>query len=375
MKKILMLIVVAVGISLPSQAQVKFGLKGGLNLTSMSFNENAVDNALKNKAGFFVGPTVKIGLPVTGLSVDASALYDQRESKIESNGQEATLKSQSLQVPINIRYGVGLGSVANLFAFAGPQFGFNLGDKTKEIYKNAMDWTLRSSNISANVTAGEAGGFEYYITPKNGDQTVWEGAPGASYSNSNGVTWNLSEAGKLKDGWIYTLKFTVWPSQEAYDLIADLNNGKKTMTEDQLEAAGIANNGGVYTLKTNTHLYTTFKDLEGNEYRKVNDYREEAMNLPTKTISIKKEWPENFLDQYGVATYRDEDGNEKTATEITLTLERDSEDYLDVTVNSEDGWQKDDVYISCGQIVVKDGNADIKEVGHDFTRQSPRNSY
>ena len=227
------------------------------------------------------------------------------------------------------------------------------------------------SNISANVTAGEAGGFEYYITPKNGDQTVWEGAPGASYSNSNGVTWNLSEAGNLKDGWIYTLKFTVWPSQDAYDLIADLNNGKKMMTEDELEAAGIANNGGVYTLKTNTHLYTTFKDLEGNEYRKVNDYREEAMNLPTKTISIKKEWPDNFLDQYGAATYRDEDGNEKTATEITLTLERDSEDYLDVTVNSEHGWQKDDVYISCGQIVVKDGNADIKEVGHDYKVVEP----
>ena len=154
MKKILMLIVVAVGISLPSQAQVKFGLKGGLNLTSMSFNENAVDNALKNKAGFFVGPTVKIGLPVTGLSVDASALYDQRESKLEQNGQEATLKSQSLQVPINIRYGVGLGSVANLFAFAGPQFGFNLGDKSKEIFNSALDWTLRSSNISANVGLG-----------------------------------------------------------------------------------------------------------------------------------------------------------------------------------------------------------------------------
>lgn len=227
------------------------------------------------------------------------------------------------------------------------------------------------SNISANVTAGEAGGFEYYITPKNGDQTVWEGAPGASYSNSNGVTWNLSEAGNLKDGWIYTLKFTVWPSQKAYDLIADLNNHKQTMTEDELEAAGIAKNGGVYTLKTNTHLYTTFKDLEGNEYRKVNDYREEAMNLPTKTISIKKEWPANFLDEYGAATYRDEDGNEKTATEITLTLERDSEDYLDVTVNSEYGWQKDDVYISCGQIVVKDGNADIKEVGHDYKVVEP----
>lgn len=155
MKKILMLIVVAVGISLPSQAQVKFGLKGGLNLTSMSFNKSSAENAIKNKAGFFIGPTVKIGLPVTGLSVDASALYDQRESKMEGvNGQEETLKSQSLQVPINIRYGVGLGSVANLFAFAGPQFGFNLGDKSKEIFNNALDWTLRSSNVSANVGLG-----------------------------------------------------------------------------------------------------------------------------------------------------------------------------------------------------------------------------
>ena len=43
MKKILMLIVVAVGISLPSQAQVKFGLKGGLNLTSMSFNKSSAE--------------------------------------------------------------------------------------------------------------------------------------------------------------------------------------------------------------------------------------------------------------------------------------------------------------------------------------------
>jgi hypothetical protein len=44
MKKILMLIVVAVGISLPSQAQVKFGLKGGLNLTNLSMSESIGNN-------------------------------------------------------------------------------------------------------------------------------------------------------------------------------------------------------------------------------------------------------------------------------------------------------------------------------------------
>ena len=154
MKKVLMLVFAAVALSLPSQAQVKFGLKGGLNLTSMSFSESGAKDAVKNNAGFFVGPTVKIGLPLSGLSLDASALYDQRQAKMTVDGTEETLKSQTLQVPINIRYGVGLGSVVNLFAFAGPQFGFNLGDKSKEIFNSALDWTLRSSNVSANVGLG-----------------------------------------------------------------------------------------------------------------------------------------------------------------------------------------------------------------------------
>ena len=153
MKKVLVLLFAAVSFSMPSQAQVKFGLKGGLNLTSISASGSLSDN-LKNKEGFFVGPTIKIGLPVTGLSLDASALYDQRSAKVEINNAESTIKSQSVQIPLNIRYGVGLGSVANLFAFAGPQFGFNLGDKNKKILDEVTNWTLRSSNISANVGIG-----------------------------------------------------------------------------------------------------------------------------------------------------------------------------------------------------------------------------
>ena len=133
------------------------------------------------------------------------------------------------------------------------------------------------SNISANVAAGEAGAFEYYITPKNGTQQEWTEtwsttnnypkAPGASYDKANGVTWDLGEIGTLKDGWEYTVKFTVWPSQAAYDLIADLNNGLKDfddLTEEQQASIDGSKESG-YTLKTNTHLYTTFTDLEGNE--------------------------------------------------------------------------------------------------------------
>ena len=80
------------------------------------------------------------------------------------------------------------------------------------------------TNVSAAVS-GSAGGFKYYITPKGGTETVWTDAPSAAYSSSNGVTWDLSKSGVLADGTVYSLEFTVWPSQAAYDLLANLSNG------------------------------------------------------------------------------------------------------------------------------------------------------
>ena len=207
MKKVLTLIVMAVAFAMPSQAQTKFGIQAGLNLTNISdFSLDAagIENAIQSKAGFFVGPTVKFTLPIVGLGIDAAALYDQREAK--TNGE--TLKSQSIQIPINVRYGFGLGSMAELFAFAGPQFGFNIGDKTKS-WKDATntknyDWTLRSSNISANIGIGAtilsklqlkvnyniALGKTGDIEVKDGTNAVWDVITGKAKANA----WQVSAA-------------------------------------------------------------------------------------------------------------------------------------------------------------------------------------
>lgn len=142
-----------------AQAQVQFGIKGGLNVTSMSLDKDKLLDT-ENQAGFFIGPTVKFTLPIVGLGIDASALYDQREAKIKGdiNGNKvetsSKLKTQAINIPINLRYGVGLGSVANVFFFAGPQFGFNVGDKNKSIFQDAAGWKLKSSNFSVNVGLG-----------------------------------------------------------------------------------------------------------------------------------------------------------------------------------------------------------------------------
>lgn len=142
-----------------AQAQVQFGIKGGLNVTSMSLDKDKLLDT-ENQAGFFIGPTVKFTLPIVGLGIDASALYDQREAKIKGdiNGNKvetsSKLKTQAINIPINVRYGVGLGSVANVFFFAGPQFGFNVGDKNQSLLKDAAEWKLKSSNFSVNVGLG-----------------------------------------------------------------------------------------------------------------------------------------------------------------------------------------------------------------------------
>lgn len=155
MKKIFttLLVAAALMMGITAKAQVKFGVKGGVNVTSMSFNNSVFDAS--NRTGFFIGPTVKIQLPLVGLGIDASALYDQREAKVKVDNYTSnqTLRCQAINVPINLRYGWGLSSLANVFLFAGPQFGFNVGKKNQDLIENTS-WSVKNSNFSVNVGAG-----------------------------------------------------------------------------------------------------------------------------------------------------------------------------------------------------------------------------
>ena len=198
MKKILTLVVLLTTITVAAQAQVKFGVKGGLNITSMKLDKSVADKS--NQAGFFIGPTVKFTLPVVGLGIDAAALYDQRSAKV----LDETLKQQSIQIPINLRYGIGLGSTASFYIFAGPQFGFAIGDKVTELANDAADWRLKDSNLSANVGLGLmllnhlqisanyniALGTTGEVDVNNAVNTAWNTAIGKAKANA----WQLSVA-------------------------------------------------------------------------------------------------------------------------------------------------------------------------------------
>ena len=83
----------------------------------MSIDKKVFDSS--NQTGFFIGPTLKFSLPLIGLGIDIAALYDQRSAKV----------SDAKENDGNLRYGIGLGSLTSIYFAAGPQFGFNVGDK------------------------------------------------------------------------------------------------------------------------------------------------------------------------------------------------------------------------------------------------------
>ena len=157
MKKVLSIVflVAAMLFAANANAQIKFGLKGGLNVTSMSFSEEVFDAS--NKTGFFVGPMVKVTVPIVGLSFDAAALYDQKEADVKyaAEGElgKVNVKQQSINIPVNVRYGFGLSSLAYIFLFAGPQWGINVGNKNFK-WNESSSYSLKKSNFSVNVGAG-----------------------------------------------------------------------------------------------------------------------------------------------------------------------------------------------------------------------------
>lgn len=208
MKKLFTLALVALGMmaAKPSEAQIKFGLKGGLNITDMSMDSKVLDAS--NRTGFFIGPSVKFTLPIVGLGIDAAALYDQRESKLKLDAENQTgtdyssnkVKQQAINIPINLRYGFGLGSLASIYLAAGPQFGFNVGDKDFN-WTKGTSYKLKSTNFSVNVGAGVSLikhleiGFNYNIAcGKTGEVTTSKVAQEIFTGEGKSNAWQISAA-------------------------------------------------------------------------------------------------------------------------------------------------------------------------------------
>lgn len=193
MKKIFgaLMIAVCIGMAMPAQAQIHFGVKGGLNLSKASFS-NVGDNFKKdNFTGFFIGPMAEFNIPIVGLGVDAALLFAQRGIKVSEGNEDYTVKQNGIDIPVNLKYTIGLGSLAGIYFAAGPDFYFDFaGNKTIEGVKTDK----KKAEVGINVGAGVKllnhlqVGANYNIPL--GDTAKLEGIDG-SYKTK---TWQVSVA-------------------------------------------------------------------------------------------------------------------------------------------------------------------------------------
>ena len=184
------------------QAQgVKVGVKGGLDIVNMSFDENVFKT--DNKMGWFVGPVVKVSLPVGGLGFDIAALYDVKKYDLTLQQKTETVSQRSVLVPVNARLNFGLGGAAGIYVAAGPQFAFNVGDDYKDIFKDdALQSTfqLKKSNFSVNLGAGVylsdhfEVGFAYNIAVGSTADASWKKGVDAISDESKPKSWQISAA-------------------------------------------------------------------------------------------------------------------------------------------------------------------------------------
>lgn len=170
MRKIISMCALAVAllVAAPAQAQVKFGVKAGLNLSKVKVSTSGaiIGDNLKNdnRAGYFIGPMLDVKVPLIGLGVDGALMYNQRNGKVGAAyaGVETSedLTQHSIAIPVNVKKSWGLGGLASMFVAVGPQFDFTIGGKKwkdmeafgEEVAEDGVKW--KGSNVSLNLGAG-----------------------------------------------------------------------------------------------------------------------------------------------------------------------------------------------------------------------------
>ncbi|NSL89561.1 porin family protein [Chitinophaga solisilvae] len=137
MKKSVLLIAVALVGSMSTFAQVKFGVKAGLNLSGATAKaDDKKVEGLKSATGFHIGGIADISL-AENFSLQPGLIYSQKGFKFEEpfdgpGSQTVTMTSKMsyIEVPVNFLYRANLGS-GKIFGGVGPYFAYGIGGKVK----------------------------------------------------------------------------------------------------------------------------------------------------------------------------------------------------------------------------------------------------
>lgn len=133
---------------------LRFGVKAGVNVNEMKFNESAFDAS--NRSGFTGGVTLQFVAPILNIGVDASVMYTHRQNRIyfteDGETEGITSNSDYIEIPVNFRWNISVPPISKVvtpYLFTGPDFSFLMSNKN---VKNA--WNNRTFDLGWNFGLG-----------------------------------------------------------------------------------------------------------------------------------------------------------------------------------------------------------------------------
>ena len=120
MKKILLIAIMFIAYN-SANAQISYGIKGGLNYNYANI-ESVKDLAVNNKVGWNVGGFLRVKIPILGLYVQGEPTYTKMNAEVEIDGETTNLGSNRFDLPVLAGFKLAIFRI-----YAGPVMSWNLG--------------------------------------------------------------------------------------------------------------------------------------------------------------------------------------------------------------------------------------------------------
>ena len=154
----LLFILIALIVVTPIQSQsfkMNYGVKGGIDFTTISHPVNNKPGKFNEKStGFFIGPMAELSLPIKGMGVNCSLMYFERDY--------SNVKEQGVEIPVNLKYILKLGTSVDLYGEIGTTFYVNCNAKKTDIileldnstYMTLLNAETQNRQLDFNLGAG-----------------------------------------------------------------------------------------------------------------------------------------------------------------------------------------------------------------------------
>ena len=130
-----------------------WGVEAGMNFNSLSFDKEMFESG--NRAGFFVGPKVKVKVPLVGLGLDGALIYSMNSAQIQNEDIVKSKNLSYLEIPLNVRYDFSLLKVLSIYLATGPQYNYCMSsDATIADFYGPIDGGISRSTWGWNVGGG-----------------------------------------------------------------------------------------------------------------------------------------------------------------------------------------------------------------------------